>query len=103
MSRGDQSEVEDESVGPAVNEKNGSSSGRRAQVDLFILKCHQEASLKITRTHIWRAVGHRSARQFQYWQASEPKATAQDNQNFRRILAMSPTDFEALLKKMSLI
>jgi hypothetical protein len=59
--------------------------------------------LKVNRRHVWLAVGHTAARQFQFWQASDPKATAQDDQNFRRILAMSPADFEALLKKKGII
>jgi hypothetical protein len=76
---------------------------RRALVNAFILQCKQVTSLKATRTLIWRAAGHSTARQFEFWQASDQKATAQDDQNFRRILAMSPTDFEVLLKKKSLI
>jgi hypothetical protein len=76
---------------------------RRAAIDKFLLNCKQETSLKATRTQIWRAAGHSAARQFQFWQASDPKATAQDNQNFRRILAMTPTAFEALLKNKGII
>lgn len=82
---------------------NSNSGDRRAAVDAFILKCKQGTSMRVIRTHIWKAVGHSSARQFQYWQASDPKATALDDQNFHRILAMSPTDFEALLKKRGII
>jgi hypothetical protein len=82
---------------------NGRGNGMRAAVDAFILKCKQEVSLKVNRKHIWRAVGHTTARQFQFWQASDAKATAQDNQNFGRILAMNPTDFQALLKKKGII
>ena len=78
-------------------------NGTRAAVDAFILKCKTELSVRVNRKHIWRAVGHTTARQFQFWQASDPKATAQDTQNFRRILAMNPTDFEALLKKKGII
>ena len=72
-------------------------------MDAFILKCEQEISLKVIRAYIWRAAGHKTARQFQFWQASDPKATAQDDQNLRRILAMNPTDFESLLKKKGII
>jgi hypothetical protein len=71
----------------------------RAIVDAFLSKCRQYAQPRgINRTHIWKSVGHKSARQFQYWQAGDPKATAQDDQNFRRILALSPADFIAQLK-----
>jgi hypothetical protein len=85
-------------AGPAVN-----GTDRRPIVDAFILKCSGELSLKVNRKHIWRAAGHSTARQFQFWQACDPKATAQDDQNFRRILAMNPTEFEALLKKKGII
>ncbi|MGI8989559.1 MAG: hypothetical protein ACR2I2_08245 [Bryobacteraceae bacterium] len=87
----------------AVSETNGGGADRRAAVDSFILRCKQETTLKATRKHIWSAAGHKSPRQFQFWQASDPKATAQDDQNFRRITTMSPTDFEALLKKKRII
>jgi hypothetical protein len=76
---------------------------RRATVDAFILKCNQETSMKVTRKHIWRAAGHKAARQLQFWQVSDPKATTQDDQNFRRILAMSPDAFVDLLHKKGII
>jgi hypothetical protein len=90
-------------AGPGVNEVNGKGAERREKIDAFIQKCNQEMRVRTTRTHIWRAAGHRSPRQFQFWQASDPKATVEDDRNFRRILAMSPTDFAALLKKKSII
>ena len=76
---------------------------RSASVNRFLLECSQKLTLKITRKHIWQAVGHKTARQFQYWQASDLKATAQDHPNFSRILAMSPAEFEALLKQKKII
>jgi hypothetical protein len=98
---------EDESTraeaGRAATSTDGNGADRRAAIDAFILKCKQGTSMRATRTHIWRAAGHSTPRQFQFWQASDPKATAQDDQNFRRILAMSPTDFETLLKKKGII
>jgi hypothetical protein len=101
VSRGDRPTRTDSR--PAVSVTNGGGAHPRAAVDAFILKCNQEISLKVNRRHVWLAVGHTAARQFQFWQASDPKATAQDDQNFRRILAMSPADFEALLKKKGII
>ena len=86
-----------------ATEPDGNGADPRAAVDAFILKCKLEISLKVNRKHIWLAVGHTTARQFQFWQASDPKATMQDAQNFRRILAMNPTDFETLLKKKRII
>jgi hypothetical protein len=79
------------------------AANRRAKIDAFLLNCRQEISVPITRKHIWRAAGHQTARQFQFWQAADGKATTQDDQNFRRILAMSPRDFANLLKKMGRI
>jgi hypothetical protein len=72
-------------------------------VDEFLRRCTQETKLKATRKHIWQVALHGSPRQFQYWQASSPKATKQDDLNFRRILEMKPTDFETLLKKKGII
>jgi hypothetical protein len=86
-------------AGTPVND----AGSRRAEVDAFILKCKQETSLNVTRGHIWRLAGHQAPRQFQFWQASDPKATAQDDHNFRRILAMTPQAFVDLLKKKGLI
>lgn len=76
---------------------------RRAEVDAFLMKCEKESSMRITRTHIWQAAGHRTARQFQFWQNSDPKATTQDDQNFRRIVAMTADEFLDLLKKQKII
>ena len=83
---------------PAELAVNG-GDGKREMVDAFILRCKKGLSVRVSRKSIWRAVGHTTARQFQFWQASHRKATAQDDQNFQRILAMNPTEFEAVLKK----
>jgi hypothetical protein len=74
-----------------------SKAGRRAMVDTFLTRCNEKARFKVIRQHIWRSVGHRKSRQFEYWQACSDKATAVDDRNFRRILSMNPTDFIALL------
>ena len=79
------------------------STARRAAVDAFLLRCRQETSLSATRKHIWKAVGHKTARQFQFWQANDAKATLQDDKNFRRILAKNPVDFESMLTKKGII
>lgn len=78
-------------------------TSRRDQVDTFLLRCVQETQLKAIRTHLWRAVGHNTPRQFQFWQRNDPRATAADDQNFRRILNMNPTDFVRLLKQKGII
>lgn len=74
---------------------------RTKMVDDFLLQCNLEsaAGRKVLRKHIWLAVGHTHARQFQYWQERNDKATEEDDRSFRRILRMPPPEFIALLKK----
>ena len=82
----------------------GDGSDRRAAVDAFLRACNQESNLEtvLIRKHIWLAVKHANGRQFQYWQSCNPKATGQNDQDFRRILAMNPVDFVSLVKKMNI-
>ena len=53
------------------------------------------------------AVGHKSPRQFEYWQkgqikqGSMPGYTAADDRNFRRVLNMAPHEFWQLVKSKS--
>ncbi len=77
----------------------------RARVDAFLLQCNQESDLKVKliRTHIWRLAGHKTARQFQYWQAEDDEATDEDERSFGRILDMKPAIFVALLKQKRII
>jgi hypothetical protein len=89
--------------GPTINAADTGGTNRRAAVDAFLLRFRQETAFRAHRNHIWRAVGHTRARQFEFWQGCDPKATAQDDQNFRRILGMNPSDFESLLKKKRII
>ena len=89
--------------GMLANENAGYTVDRCAEVDAFLQKCTQELSMKMTRKHIWRAVGHKTERQFQYFQAGNHKATDADRRNFPRILAMSPVPFLALLKRKGII
>jgi hypothetical protein len=77
---------------------------RRGFVDEFLRKCNSaRPPRRLIRQHIWRAAGHKRARQFQYWQNSDPKATKSDDINFRRILRMKPGDFIALLMKQNIL
>jgi hypothetical protein len=80
-------------------------AGVRAAVDAFLGQCNREAnsSVKVIRKHIWRAVGHKNARQFEYWQAGSAEATGADKQNFGRVLDMNPVNFVELLKKNGLL
>lgn len=88
-----------------VDVKRDQKSTRSIIVDDFLRRCNQEPGLgeKIGRKHIWGAVGHSAPRQFQYWQSNDPNATAEDEKNFGRILAMQPADFVADLKKRNLL
>jgi len=85
---------------------------RVESVGAFLLACNEEPNLKskVIRKHIWRSVGHKSPRQFQYWQSGKHRgpgqshgATELDGQNFGRILKMAPRDFVALIEKKGLI
>ena len=83
---------------------------RREEVTEFLGRCNEIAPVRIIRTHMWLAGGHKRPRQFQYWQAGQDRlpgttrgATAEDQRNFRRILAMNPADFIELLKNKELI
>lgn len=78
---------------------------RSEMVDAFLLQCNREAGadFRVTKEHISRAVGHKTPRQFQYWQSRSDKATIADNENFRRILGMRPADFILLLKKKGIV
>jgi hypothetical protein len=78
---------------------------RRSMVDAFLLRCNEEPHLgvKLIRKHIRLAIGHKTPRQFQYWQARSAKSTPEDDRNFRRILAMKPAGFVAVLRKKGII
>lgn len=95
-----ESTVKSDSVagnGPAV------AVTRKAWVDGFIAACKRECDFKVQRKHIWLAAGHRTGRQFAYWQANSPKASKTDHQNFVRILSMKPAEFVALLRERGIV
>jgi hypothetical protein len=73
---------------------------REALVNEFIHRCNDELPFKVLKKHIPAAAKHQTERQFQYWQKGDARATAKDDENFRRILAMSPKDFHALLLQL---
>jgi hypothetical protein len=83
---------------------------RRQLVDTFLASCNAVSKTRIGRVHIWRLVGHRTARQFEYWQAENDRpsgetrgATEQEDQNFRRVLAMKPDAFLSALVQKSIL
>ncbi len=77
----------------------------RAVVDAFLVQCNREPNLsaKVIRKHIWRSVGHKNGRQFQYWQAESAEATESDRQNFQRVIDMAPRDFISILTKKGIL
>lgn len=79
---------------------------RRFKVDAFLAKCNQNSRRKFIRSHIWKAAGHSSPRQFQYWQAGNDRirgaphgASQADDLIFRRILSLSCSEWEGLQQK----
>jgi hypothetical protein len=100
-------QVEAESVIPREIEKTldqrTTKLERHENVEAFLLKCNAQPSVKIIEKHIWRAVGHTTARQFQYWKVHDRRATQADNRNFTRILSMQPSEFVALLKAKQIL
>jgi hypothetical protein len=74
---------------------------RKARVEAFLMRCNRELSFKVLKKHISAAAKHKTARQFQHWQASSKDATTQDNATFPLILAMSPQAFHERLSKLN--
>jgi hypothetical protein len=68
---------------------------RRVRVDEFLERCNvaYHGPEKIRRKHIWTLAHHSAARQFQYWQKHDKRATSADDEAFERILNMRPQDF----------
>lgn len=89
---------------PSVENRSVEQPGNRnGEIDVFLQACNALSMVRIRKRHIWLSVGHSKARQFEYWQAGDEKATRVDNANFRRILGMKPEDFVALLQRKKLI
>ena len=86
-----------------VDHNLDTSEGRRKAVDAFLQHCNSEQPHVLRRSHIWRAIGYTAPRSFQDWQAMSPKATRAFDENIRRILALSATDFLDLLSRQGLI
>jgi hypothetical protein len=96
-------ELEFKGTGSKVDPPLDCSSMRRAQIDAFLQICNRLSARRIHRRHIWLAVEHSTGRQFEYWQACNSKATAEDGINFARVLVMEPVNFLALLVRKKLI
>jgi hypothetical protein len=88
----------------ATSSGPGGIAARKQRVDAFLAQCNaRSARAPINRKHIWRCVGHKNARQFEYWQRNDPKATAADDKNFSRILQTEPAAFILQLKDRRLL
>ena len=99
-------------VGRPVMPADGSSplapvstpQSRPDRVDDFLERCNREhlGPRPLVRKNLWMLAGHRTPRQFQYWQRSDQKASLADKNNFERILEMTPRDFiNAVVRKRS--
>jgi hypothetical protein len=76
---------------------------RRERVNDFLGRCNRLSDTRVIRKHIWQLIGHSKGRQFEYWQKSDPKATAEDERNFERVLKMDPGDFLDQIRKRGMI
>ncbi len=97
---------EDEKLGSAmdtITEEVQVGAERRTRIENFLRQFPDSSIDRIHKLHIWKAVGHTTGRQFQFWQAGSEKATKQDDINFSRILAMNQEEFHALLRKKQLL
>ena len=72
----------------------------RTLVDDFLQNFRMATDGKITRKQIWQAAGHKTGRQFEFWQSGSPKATREDDRNFRRLLNLQPQEFADLLQRL---
>lgn len=90
-------------LGPGLVSAPDCKALRRGQVEIFLEQCNKISTKRIYKNHIWKSVGHKSARQFEYWQECSDKATAEDQRNFSRTLTAAPATFLAILKKQQLI
>jgi hypothetical protein len=81
------------------------TDNRFEEVEAFLLRCNQQPDLpvRVQKAHLWLAARHRAARQFQYWQSGNSKATRSDDQTFRGLLALPPAEFIARLRRMGLL
>jgi hypothetical protein len=104
VAEGQAIKAEDKQIAQQGLSATGPETDRRKMVDDFLIQCNEESSAgsKVTRKHIWLVVGHKYARQFQYWQKGSSNATEEDDRNFRRILGMAPAEFVILLNQKGL-
>jgi hypothetical protein len=76
---------------------------RRAAVDALLERACVLFTGRPSRTQIWKLAGHKTARQFERWQAADSRATRADATNFRRIVKLPPEGFLSELRKKRLI
>jgi len=71
----------------------------RSRIDAFILSVLEATSERITRTAIWRVAGYGDRTEFERFQREDPKTTRSANENFNRVLTMTPERFMDLWRK----
>ncbi len=79
--------------------------GRRKAVKAFLDYCNRTQRFDLRQHHIWKALGYKSASQFQAWLGAKgkPRESAQCAERVQRILALSPKDFVSLLHRKKLL
>ena len=79
----------------------GTREGRQEAVNAFLAYGNRTQPHTLRRHHIWKVMGYTTARQFQYWleMKGPPKGSLACDQNARRVLAMSVSDFVDRLRR----
>jgi hypothetical protein len=86
-----------------VARKAASGTATRNRVDAFLDACNEISTKRIRRKHIWLAAGYKEAREFEYFQKEDRKATDTARRNFERILHYEPRKFIGILNEKGLL
>ena len=80
------------------------ADGRRRAIDDYLRDCTTSAGETIKRTHIWRWLGYKHARTFQYWlSAQEDRQIRTCNTRVRQVLQTPPAMFIEQLRAKGLL
>jgi hypothetical protein len=79
-------------------ERRAKEAERRAKVDMFISRVGKFRA--ITRKDIWTVGNYKDPTEFERWQRAAERTTESANQNFTRVLNMTPESFIAALKTL---
>ena len=79
------------------------TADHEARTNEFLRECTEIAPSRISKSHIWKSVGHTSGTQFRRWKRLDERATNADKENFARILNDPPAAFITALQKKGLL